>query len=141
MTALSTNGAATRPSIFPPLGNRESHECETRGDRSPHNTSEDRQGGYSNPQLTVGTEGTCSDSEGLRANVQRQCRTRIQGCIHHSSCRQSATFSTNTVTCIVFSRQSATAAENPWPTFRPCIVSHVDQPRFMAENRKMRSNN
>ena len=29
-----------------------------------------------------------------------------------------------------FSRQSATAAENPWPTFRPCTVSHVDQPRF-----------
>ena len=45
-----------------------------------------------------------------------------------------------TVTCIVFSRQSATAAENPWPIFRPCIVSHVNQPRFLAENRKMRSN-
>ena len=41
------------------------------------------------------------------------------------------------VTCIVFSRQPA---ENPWPTFRPCIVSHVDQLRLMAENRKTRSN-
>ena len=80
MAALPTNGAATRPSIFPQLSLNAELWCDTggtpmggtpslpqvfRGDGSPRNTSEDRQGVYSNPQLNVGTEGTCSDSEAL----------------------------------------------------------------------------
>ena len=81
MAALPTNGAATRPSIFPQLSLNTELWCDTggtpiggtpslpqvfRGDRSPRNTSEDRQGGYSTSQLTVGTEGSdLSDPEGL----------------------------------------------------------------------------
>ena len=84
MAALPTNGAATRPSIFPQLSLNAELWCDTggtpiggtlslpqvfRGDRSPHNTSEDRQGGYSNPQLTVGTEGMFRRAYGQYASI------------------------------------------------------------------------
>ena len=55
----------------------------------------------------------------FRENIRTDGRT--DGQIYFWNLDGSTKNLSNTVTCIVFSRQSATAAENPWPTFRSCI--------------------
>ena len=94
MATFPTNGAATRSSIFPqlllnaelwcdtgdtPIGGAPSLPQVFRGDMSPRNTTADKQGGYSNPLLVAGTEGSdLSDTEGQRAETVQNS---------HSGCR------------------------------------------------------